>query len=270
MRLATFNILHGRSLEDGRVSTERLIAACESLEADVLCLQEVDYGQARSGNVDQIGVIAQAMGARWWRFAPALIGEPGGRWRPAVDEDAAPVVDAEVSEPRGPASYGVGMISRREVRAWHVVRLKAARVRSPVVVPGGRGRFVLLPDEPRVALAAELAGETGPLLVATTHLSFVPFYNAWQLRQLTTALAGLASSCVLLGDLNLPAPFPRWVSGWTPAATARTFPAQRPRVQVDHVLTSGDVPAVVAASTRRLSVADHLALVVDLAEAGGR
>ena len=34
MRIATFNILHGRSLDDGRVDVDRLAAAVKSLDAD--------------------------------------------------------------------------------------------------------------------------------------------------------------------------------------------------------------------------------------------
>ena len=36
MRLATFNVLHGRSLADDRVDKERFAEAIASLDADVL------------------------------------------------------------------------------------------------------------------------------------------------------------------------------------------------------------------------------------------
>jgi endonuclease/exonuclease/phosphatase family metal-dependent hydrolase len=255
MRLATFNVLHGRSLADGQVSTQRLVDACASLDADVLCLLEIDRGQPRSGGVDQTAAVADALGAVAWRFEPALLGEPGGRWRAATDDDAA-----GPSAAREPG-YGVGLISRRPVTAWHVVRLAAAPVRSPVAVPGGRGRIILLPDEPRVAVVAEMDGA----LVATTHLSFVPGYNLVQLRRLTTRLARMAPACILLGDLNLPGPLPRWASGWRSLADAKTYPADRPSVQVDHVLAHGGVPYVTGVEVRRLPLSDHRALVVDLA-----
>ena len=45
MRIATFNILHGRSLDDGQVDVDRLASAVKSLYADVLGLQEVDSDQ---------------------------------------------------------------------------------------------------------------------------------------------------------------------------------------------------------------------------------
>ena len=251
MRLATFNVLHGRSLADGLVSTERLVEACASLDADVLCLQEIDRGQARSGYADQTAEVAKGLGAACWRFEPALVGEPGGVWRAAGDDD-----QKDGDEP----GYGVGLVSRLPVERWHVVRLRAAPVRSPVAVPGGRGRFVLLPDEPRVALAAALAGG----LIATTHLSFVPGYNLVQLRRLTSALARLAPSALLLGDLNVPRPFPEWASGWRPLATARTYPADSPYLQIDHVLGWGPLPKVRSTETRRLPLSDHLALIIEV------
>jgi endonuclease/exonuclease/phosphatase family metal-dependent hydrolase len=268
-RLATFNILHGRSPADGSVSTERLVAACTSLGADVLCLQEVDRNQPRSGSVDQTAAVAEGMGAAAWRFEPALIGEPGATWRTATDDPAAEVAD----EP----AYGVGLVSRLPVAAWQVVRLPAAPVRSPVAVPGDgwrATRFILLPDEPRVALAAELAGDhcvratQAGLIVATTHLSFVPGYNLLQLRRLTARLAQLARGrpVLLLGDLNVPGPLPAWASGWRSLAAAKTFPAGQPSFQVDHVLGHGPVPAVAAVEARHLPLSDHRAVLINLAD----
>ncbi len=63
MRLATFNVLHGRSLADDRVDRERFAEAIASLDADVLALQEVDRGQERSHRLDLTAVAAEAMGA---------------------------------------------------------------------------------------------------------------------------------------------------------------------------------------------------------------
>ncbi|MGH9226609.1 MAG: endonuclease/exonuclease/phosphatase family protein [Acidimicrobiales bacterium] len=255
-RLATFNILHGLSVDDGLVSTERLVEACRSLDADVLCLQEVDRGQARSGGVDQTAAIAEGLGAGTRRFEPALVGEPGATWRAATDADRDAHGDAGRPEP----GYGVGIVSRLAVERWHVLRLKAAPVKSPVAVPGGKGRFILLPDEPRVVLAAELVGRD--LVVATTHLSFVPGYNLAQLRRATRWLADLGRPAVLLGDLNVPGPLPRWATGWRSLAGAKTYPAGRPSLQVDHVLAHGDVPEVAGTDVRLLPLSDHRALVV--------
>jgi len=88
-------------------------------------------------------------------------------------------------------------------------------MRSPVYATGSR-RMLLLRDEPRVGLAAELETPVGRMTVATTHLSFTPGWNAIQLRRLTRALSRLTPTqpCILMGDLNLPGPVARWASGW--------------------------------------------------------
>ena len=218
----------------------------------MLCLQEIDRYQSRSGGVDQTALIAEAVGAPAWRFEAALVGEPGGDWRTATG--------AEGEEP----GYGVGLVSRRPVTEWRVHRLGAAPVRAPVAVPGGRGRFVMLRDEPRVVLAAVLETAPVPLAVATTHLSFVPGWNLAQLRRGSRMAAGLAPARLLAGDLNLPGALAARASGWRSLAMARTFPAERPRMQIDHVLASGQVPRVAAVAARRMPLSDHLALVVDL------
>ena len=193
------------------------------------------------------------MGAAAWRFEPALIGEPGATWRAAADDDDP--ADAE-------AGYGVGLVSRLPVTAWHVIRLRAAKVRAPVAVPGGRGRFILLPDEPRVALAARIETRYGPIAVATTHLSFVPGWNLWQLRRVTAALAALDLPCVLLGDLNVPGGLPARASGWRALAKAKTFPGADPSLQIDHALGHGLLPVVAGVEARPLPLSDHRALVV--------
>ena len=83
MRIATFNILHGRSPVDDRVDVERLAAAVKTLDADVLGLQEVDRDQPRSMGADLTAVAAEAMGAVDSQFVAALHGTPGGTWMAA-------------------------------------------------------------------------------------------------------------------------------------------------------------------------------------------
>ncbi len=196
-----------------------------------------------------------AMGATDWRFEPAIIGEPGATWRAAneTDDGASP-------------AYGVGLVSRRPVTRWRVVRLAPAPIRSVVYVPTHR-RVILLPDEPRIAIAAEIETPGGPIVVTSAHLSFVPGWNVWQLRRLTRQLAELGHPCVLLGDLNLPGPVVRLgAKGWRRLALAKTFPAQSPKLQIDHVLGFGDVPAFKRAYAEWLPISDHRALVVDIGE----
>jgi endonuclease/exonuclease/phosphatase family metal-dependent hydrolase len=128
-------------------------------------------------------------------------------------------------------------------------------------------RVILLPDEPRVALAAEISTARGVLVVASAHLSFVPGWNMWQLRRLTTELARLGQPCVLLGDMNLPGFALRpAVPRWRPLVVAKTFPAPSPKMQIDHALGFGDLLPVAAGRSVQLPLSDHRALVVELDE----
>jgi endonuclease/exonuclease/phosphatase family metal-dependent hydrolase len=254
VRLATLNLLNGTSLDDGRVTPSRLAEAVRALRADVLGLQEVDRAQPRSHAGDLTSQVAEAMGAGHWRFVPALVGTPGDVWRAATDDDHAG------EEP----AYGVGLVSRWPVLSWHVTRLPAAPVRSPVLLPGTR-QVVWLRDEPRVGLAAVVETPVGVVTVATTHLSFVPVWNGVQLRRLTAELARLPGPRVLLGDLNMPRPVPQALTRWRPLARTPTYPAWRPRVQLDHVLVRGTLPPVTAVEAPELPVSDHRALLVELA-----
>jgi endonuclease/exonuclease/phosphatase family metal-dependent hydrolase len=216
----------------------------------------VDRDQPRSHGRDLTAEVATVVGAVAWRFEPTVSGTPGLAWSPA----RGPV--------DGPA-YGIGLVSRWPVRSWRVVRLPVSPLRSPVLVPGpSRPRVVLLRDEPRVLLSAVVETPTGPLTVATTHLSFVP---GWNVRQLRRAVAALGSPGLLAGDLNLPlrALSPALArTGWRPLARVPTYPAAAPRVQLDHVLASGAFH-VVAVESRALPVSDHRALVVELRTVAG-
>lgn len=255
MRLVSFNVLHGLSLTDGLVSDDRLIAAIVGLDADVVGLQEVDRAQTRSGGIDLAAVSAAALGAADFRFEPALVGTPGGEWRPAHDGEHGP---SDVP------MYGVALASRLPVEAWHTLRLAPAPIRAPILLPGTH-RVTLLQDEPRVVLAAVLRTPTGPMTVATTHLSFVPGWNIRQLRQLIAFLRRLPGPRILVGDLNLPGSVPAVVSRWKSLARIATYPAGGPRVQLDHALGSGELPQVIRAQALSLGLSDHCALVLDLA-----
>jgi endonuclease/exonuclease/phosphatase family metal-dependent hydrolase len=264
MRLATFNLLHGRSLADGVVDADRLRAAVAAIDADVLGIQEVDRGQPRSHGLDLTAEVAAALGAVDHRFAPSLIGTPGHRWRAATGEGNG----------AGEPAYGVGLASRWPVRSWHVLRLAASRLRSPVLLPGRRSRVILLDDEPRVVLAAVVETPAGPITVATTHLSFVPGWNARQLRLAVAGLSALPAPRLLLGDLNMPAWAVALVSPWRQLARLPTYPAHAPRIQFDHALgdPDGGFPPVVGVEAPALPLSDHRALVVTLAsgESGPR
>lgn len=251
MRLATFNILHGRSLVDGEVHLGRFSDAVRELDADVLALQEVDRGQQRSHGADLTAVAAEAMGAPHHRFVATLHGEPD-LWVAATGD----------AQPSG-AAYGIALLSRLPVHEWRVVALPALRRRAPIRFPGARWP-VLVEDEPRSAIAAVVETADGPCTVVGTHLTFIPGWNARQLRHVVRATRTLPGPRVVMGDLNMSGDRPARVSGLRPLARASTYPLTAPQRQLDHVLGSGRVAARSAARSLDLGLSDHRALAVDV------
>ncbi|WP_179474449.1 endonuclease/exonuclease/phosphatase family protein [Mycolicibacterium vinylchloridicum] len=252
MRLATFNILHGRSLDDGQVSLERLSSCIRRLNPDVLALQEVDREQPRSSLADLTAVAAAAMGAASHRFVAAIAGTPGATWMAATG-----------SEQPGTAGYGIALLSRYPAISWQVLRLPRIPVRFPMYLPGPN-RVQIVHEEPRAAMAAQFDTPLGVLTVANTHLSFVPGWNRLQLNHLIRDLRGLPGPRVLMGDLNMGAPAQRRRTGLRPLGVAPTFPLHCPDRQLDHILTDHDDLVAGEACTPVLPISDHRPLVIDV------
>ena len=245
------------------MSTERLVDACVSLDADVLCLQEVDRGQARSGMVDQTAAIAAAW-ARWrgascppWWGSRARSGARPPtttcvrRARPATAWPSCPGCRC------GPGTWSAWPRPSCARRCT----CPAAASSCSTTSPGSAWR-------PRWSCPAG----SGPVLVASTHLSFVPGWNLTQLRRLTRALAAgrrpADGRCVLLGDLNVPNLFVRPAgAGWQLAGEGgHDFPAPKP-VDADRPRPrpGSAAPGGRTAQAHLLPLSDHRALTVDLA-----
>jgi endonuclease/exonuclease/phosphatase family metal-dependent hydrolase len=254
MRVASFNILHGRALSDQRVDLDRLAEAIMFLDPDILALQEVDRLQPRSHGADLTAVAAEAMGAVSHRFVAALSGTPGATWMAATEDDVP-----------GVASYGIALLSRYPARSWQVLRLPQIRRRFPMWLPGPR-KIILVNEEPRAVVIGDLETPGGPLVVANTHLSFVPGWGRLQIRRISRDLAAVPSPVLLMGDLNMAHPKPARLTGYRPLAVYPTFPAAAPTRQLDHILLRGDLGRVIGSSAPEMPLSDHRALVVDIAD----
>lgn len=253
MRVATFNILNGRSLHDDQVDLDRFVQAVKGLDADVLALQEVDRNQPRSEGADLTALAAEAMGADEHLFVAALHGNPGV-WM-AADGDEQP--DA--------AAYGVALLSRYPVHSWETIRLAPVPFRVPMRFDGSLVPE-LVQDEARVAVAATIDTPLGPVTVANTHLTFIGWWQRRQLTRLRDTLCRDDHPLLLAGDLNMGPVAAERLTGLRSCVSAPTFPADEPREQLDHILGTPDLAGrVTVGEAHELPLSDHRALTIDLA-----
>lgn len=200
LRVLTYNLHHGEGT-DGVLDLERIAALIRESQADLVALQEVDRGVARTGGVDQLEVLAELTG-----LTPSF----------------AKFMDFQGGE------YGLGLLSRCPVEvAWTIPlppgtqeprAAAAVRVLAPDI---GELVFVslhldwLADDERRFAqaeaLLAALADESAPVVLAGD-VNDVP--GSRTLRALTAVFASAAK----------------------PADARFTFPSDVPAREIDFVL----------------------------------
>ncbi len=141
----------------------------------------------------------------------------------------------------GPGQFGLAVLSTLPVAGHELVTLGVAP-----------GDTVL-----RMAQVVWLTLDNGALLrFVNTHLTNRPFspVQLWRLRRL---LEGYDEPTVVTGDLNMPRPVARLIAGYTPAVEGRTWPAEQPLLQLDHILVSRHVDRLDGAVLRP-GGSDHL------------
>ena len=242
----TFNIHHGVGT-DGRHDLPRLATLLASVDADVICLQEVDrhYGD-RTEEVDQALLLSRALDMQL-------------AWGPAIDEPG----------PKGKPhrQYGNAVLSRLPILISDVHQL-----------PGG--------GEPRCALRTMVELDGGALWVTNTHLTTRSAEErAMQVAAIADLHTEPMQTGVLVGDFNtrpgaaeLGRLRERFTDAWQ-VARARddqagwrfwnrdegdTFPARSPRKRIDQVWVSDGVAVAAAQVVDAEGASDHLPFVVDL------
>jgi endonuclease/exonuclease/phosphatase family metal-dependent hydrolase len=123
---------------------------------------------------------------------------------------------------------------------------------------------IIVKEEPRAAVMGRLLTPAGPIVVANTHLSYVPGWGRHQLRRIRRDLAPLHDPVILMGDLNMADGLPAQITGYRSLAQHVTFPIDEPDRQLDHILLRGRLGEVTASSAPALPLSDHRALIVDL------
>lgn len=208
--LTTFNAHWSRSA-DGTVFD--LAAACAGFDTDLVAVQEVWNPADGPGALDELrdGGDHEVLEVP---LSPSFV-HP----RPEITRD--PDLAA--------GTWGIALVSRLPLRS--VRTLDLGRLAGRVDVAH------------RVALVAEVEVGSALVTVAITHLSFVPPNAAVQLFRLRRQLPA-GRPTVVAGDCNLWGPVAAGVIGLRRAVRGRTFPADRPHSQLDHVLLSGHVEPV--------------------------
>jgi endonuclease/exonuclease/phosphatase family metal-dependent hydrolase len=237
-------------------------------QPDFVSIQEVDYLQPRSNNINQTKVIAENSGLRYWAYLPAIFGTPGESWKKVKNLEQSIITEnSDIPESK---SYGIGIATNQKIIKLSVKKLGRSIIGMPLLIPkdNGKGaRFIYVKDEPRVALVAQL--ENG-LTIATTHLSFVPGVNIFQLNRLSSFLKKLPGEKILTGDLNLPANIPSKLSGFKSLAKIPTYPSWGEKIQFDYIMArsssvkSGQISATLIENNSKLNISDHSPIGVEI------
>ena len=227
MRLATFNIKHGELL-----GLSAIAQVLREADADVVGLQEVDAGAARSGGVDQARALGEALGMEW-AFAKSM------------DHDGG--------------AYGCALLLKRTVLGGRPLAAKG------LSLPGGSAPG----EEPRVLLSAQ-AGDlrifvTHLDLPAKTRLS-----QAAAITKAIGDPRGAVLLCDANEPVSEPA-LRKLLSlpmrdAWAEAGAQErpTAPSDRPQERIDHVLLGAGLPRALAAAAVDTDASDHPLIVVDL------
>lgn len=236
-RLLTYNV-HRCVGVDRRLDVARIAAVIAEHEPDVVCLQELDVGRARTGGVDQAHAIAELLSMSF-RFHPAM----------RVEEEL----------------YGDAILTHRPerlVRAASLPTIRGMRLEprgalwSAIDFDGVEANIFnthlgLVPREQRLQAAALVGRDwlshperRGPTILTGD-------FNATSITRPYQAIVGhLADAQRTLGL----------------RPTVKTFPSSFPAIRIDHCFVSPQVRVTgVRAPFSPLArmASDHLPLIVD-------
>jgi len=229
LRIVSYNIRHGRGMDDV-VDPERIAAVIRDLRPDIVCLQEVDKDQPRSGHIDLTEVLADLLDMEGV-FGPNFYfndGEYGNATLsrfPILEHDNLALPNPDNVEPRG-ALRTVIEVDGVPVEIWNT-------------------HWGLRPHERAEQSAAmlERLADDKPVLVIG------------DLNEAVDA-PGVAA---LLGPLR---------DTWNPEAGVGTVPVDTPRRRIDYILASPEVRVIdhrIIHNDATRIASDHLPIIAVLA-----
>ena len=237
-RLLTYNV-HRCLGVDKRLDVGRIAAVIAEHEPDIVCLQELDVGRARTGHVDQCAELAQTL-AMAFHFNPAF----------AVESeqygDALLTIHPETLVKKGPLPTVRGIPGLEPRGAiWAAIEIGDARLN---VVNTHLG---LVPREQRLQAEALVGRDwlggpnaDGPTLLCGD-------FNATSITQPCRTLVRRLDDAQRRLGLK---------------PSLKTFPSSFPAIRIDHVFVSKHIRvtgASVPASPLARLASDHLPLIVD-------
>ena len=246
MRVLVYNIHAGKDAK-GVDNLSRVADLIRTTNADIALLQEVDRGTTRSGNTDQLRVLAGLTGFHA-AFGKTLDYQGG--------------------------DYGIAIFSRWPISSDTLLRL-------PVVPPQERSGSGY---EPRGALRVVIQAPGAPLIVLNTHIdaSREDFYRRQEMATLLQLASGAINerrrSILLGGDLNAePGSAVMGMLEGSPLrdpwegcgeGNALTYPADKPVKRIDYLLLPADWKCV-SARVIETEASDHRP-VLFVIQRGGR
>jgi endonuclease/exonuclease/phosphatase family metal-dependent hydrolase len=237
-RLLTYNV-HRCVGVDRRLDVARVAEVIAAQSPDIVALQEVDVGRARTGGVDQAERLAQRLGMAFHFHATVKVeSELYGDALLTVRPERLVKVGRLPGDPR---------IPRLEPRGALWVEVDIDGVRLQVI----NTHLGLAPSEQRAQALALVGREWLGAERSPSPLMMVGDFNA---TPLAVAYRTLASR---LTDARRVAPFARGLP---------TFPSRLPILAIDHVFVSRGVrvqAARTALDPLSRSASDHVPLIVD-------
>lgn len=199
LRVLSYNIHHGEGI-DGRLDLARIAQVIRESQADLIALQEVDQGAARTGRVDQTADLGRLTGFH------ASFGQ-------AMDFQGG--------------TYGQALLSRWPMDGFQVHPLPNPSNREPRIAVSA---LVQPPGWPRIGFAGthlDHVGDDGDRWAQAGRL--LELFSGDQLRLLTGDFNATPESRVMT----------RLLAHWRDAAALHpqpTVPAEAPRRRIDYVL----------------------------------
>jgi len=262
--VATFNLHAG---VDGWGRPFDVVAACRSIDADVIVLEE---NWAPGVGPSLAAQVASTLGYRSYEHALAAgrLAQPDpaadDRWMRSFDwRGASHAIYLDSERPYDDRTRASPRFIDAERGHWGIAVLTRLPVEGTEVIELGRLRR---DRARRAAIVVRVRVGSMAVSIIGTHMSHITYGAPRQFlllhRRLRTTVGD--ETAVLAGDMNLwGPPVAVLLRGWRRAVRAKTWPAWRPHSHVDHVLVHGALE-VVGGEVLEMSGSDHRPVRVSL------